>query len=252
MEEREKAWPLHFAKKNVQWRKHRCPNMRYMCLALPCFVQNARVSQSTFFHQKYTQSEYIWTPRSIHKPSPIFHRQKVPPFQPSHPIRPKFSTHSSATFLCAFPPSFLPFTLLCSMFMLFRQFAASSVLRTVRSLSLIVNIRTKSKYMAITSCPIVFFHLSFACHNSSQASLAQGEGSSRIGRSREATELCSDESGAAEQRRWRVVKSRRPKNASCVMKNHGRSPDLPMISHDLALCSQTFHYCTAKSKLPLM
>lgn len=217
--EKEKVWLLHFEKKqNVRRRKHQMPQKWDIC-AWP-FLALCRTQEfpSPRFFTKSTHNP-IHLDASVHPQTfPDFHRQKVSPFQPSIPIWPKFSTHASATFLCAFPPSLLPFTLLCSMFMLFQQFAASSILRRVRSLSL-VNIRTKWKWPLLLVTLSNRFFLSFACHNSSQASLAQREGSSRIGRSREATELCSDESGAAEQRRWRVVKSRRPKSASCHEKS---------------------------------
>ena len=74
-----------------------------------------------------------------------------------------------------------------------------------------MNIRTKWKWPLLLVTLSNRFFLSFACHNS-QASLAQREGSSRIGRSREATELCSDESGAAE-----VESSEEPKTEECLL-----------------------------------
>ena len=215
--EKEKVWLLHFEKKqNVRRRKHQMPQKWDIC-AWP-FLALCRTQESFpvhVFSPKVHTIQYIWTPRSIHKPSPIstgkrYHLSSLP-----------FRFDPSSARMLAQPssvPSHLPFFPSPS-------FVACSC--HSNSLPHLVFWEQSGVCLLWTSEPSGNGHyflsnrffLSFACHNSSQASLAQSEGSSRIGRSREATELCSDESGAAEQRRWRVVKSRRPKSASCHEKS---------------------------------
>ena len=237
--EKEKVWLLHFEKKqNVRQRKHQMPQKGDIC-AWP-FLALCRTQEfpSPRFFTKSTHNP-IHLDASVHPQTfPNFHRQKVSPFQPSIPIWPKFSTHASATFLCAFPPSFLPFTLLCSMFMPFQQFAASSILRTVRSLSL-VNIRTNWKW------PLLLVQSFFSQLCVSQLTSLAGtkrrfESNWTKPWSHRAMLWRKRSSGAAE-----VESSEEPKTEECLLswKIIGRFPELLMISHDLALCSQPLHCC---------